>query len=447
MSERLKKRLFEPVLAVALMVVLAFSASVPAFAHEDHSEDETEIEHILLEYGLTEVGGDEDEDVLEESDGLKKVIDQLNDAIGKKKTEISQIKSQMEAYQRAIEAKRKEGATVQGELALVENRIAKTELDIRSNELEVETTNLEISEITSQIQEKSLKMMRQRELIGEFIRALHKSDQRTAIDLFLTEKTLADFFNDVQYLEDSQRQLKKALDTVGALKADLERREGEEVLKRAHLDEIRKQLETAKSELGEQKVAQVVLSDQIRVSETRYRYELAQLQKEVQNINADIAATERRLRKTLDEERLRKLSGGSGGWGWPVDPSRGITAYFHDPDYPFRHVFEHPAIDVRAAQGTAIRAPKGGYVARAKDAGKGYSYVMLIHDGDISTVYGHVSRIVVQEDTYVEKGDIIAYSGGMPGTAGAGNLTTGPHLHLEFRVGGIPVNPLNYLSL
>ncbi|HTK60688.1 MAG TPA: M23 family metallopeptidase, partial [Candidatus Baltobacteraceae bacterium] len=167
----------------------------------------------------------------------------------------------------------------------------------------------------------------------------------------------------------------------------------------------------------------------------------------VQNINADIAATERRLRKTLDAERLRKLSGGSGGWGWPIDPSRGITAYFHDPDYPFRHIFEHPAIDIRTPQGTPIRAPKGGYVARAKDAGKGYSYVMLIHDGDISTVYGHVSRIVVQEDTYVEKGDIIAYSGGTPGTNGAGNLTTGAHLHLEFRVGGIPVNPLNYLSL
>ncbi len=439
--------MFEPTLALLLTAVFALSPALPAFAHEGHSEEETEIEHILLERGVDvrEVGGEEDP--LEESDDLKKVIDQLNDAIGKKKNEITQIKSQMEAYQRAIEQKRKEAATVQSELAIVENRISKTELDISANELEIESTELELNEIRAQVQEKSLKMMRQREMIGDFIRALHKTDQRTAIDLFLTERTLADFFNDVQFLEDSQRQLKGALDAVAVLKADLEKREGEEALKKTHLEEIRKQLEAAKAQLGEQKTAQVILSDQIRVSETRYRYELAQLQKEVQNINADIAATERRLRKTLDEERLRRISGGSGGWGWPVDPSRGITAYFHDPDYPFRHVFEHPAIDVRAAQGTAIRAPKGGYVARAKDAGKGYSYIMLIHDGDISTVYGHVSRILVQEDTYVEKGDIIGYSGGAPGTNGAGNLTTGPHLHLEFRLGGIPVNPLNYLSL
>jgi murein DD-endopeptidase MepM/ murein hydrolase activator NlpD len=234
---------------------------------------------------------------------------------------------------------------------------------------------------------------------------------------------------------------------VRTIKAELEKREGEESQKKAHLEDIRKQLEIAKSELGEQKTARVVLSEQISVSETRYRYQLAQLQKEAKNINADIAATESRLRKTLDDDKLRKLSGGTGGWGWPVNPSRGISAFFHDPDYPFRNVFEHPAIDVRVSQGTPIRAPKGGYVARAKNAGMGYSYVMLIHDGDISTVYGHVSSIAVQEDTYVEKGDIIAYSGGKPGTPGAGNLTTGPHLHLEFRVGGIPVNPLNYLSL
>lgn len=429
MPERLKKKLFEPALAALMLCALAFASALPAVAQTR----------------LTATGSEED--VLEESDDLKRVIDQLNDQIAKKKTSVDQLKSQMQAYQKAIEEKRREAASVQSELEIVENKIAKAELDIAANNLEIEATELEISEIGAQIQEKSLKIMRQRQMISEFIRALHKTDQESAIDLFLTQKTLSDFFNDVQFLEDSQRELKKSLDNVLALKADLEKREGEQAAKKAYLEQIRGELEKSKSELGEQQTAQTLLAESIRVSETRYRSELAQLQKEVQNINADIAATERRLRKTLDEERLRRLSGGTGGWGWPVDPSRGITAYFHDPDYPFRHVFEHPAIDIRAAQGTAIRAPKGGYVARAKNAGMGYSYVMLIHDGDISTVYGHVSRIVVQEDTYVEKGDIIAYSGGAPGTPGAGNLTTGPHLHLEFRLGGIPVNPLNYLSL
>ncbi len=352
----------------------------------------------------------------------------------------------MGAYQKAIEEKRRESASVGNQLSILENKIAKTELDIKATELEIEATELEIRELQTQIQEKKVKIMKQRAMIAEFIRALHKSDHKTAIDLFLTERTLSDFFNDVQFLQESERELKAALDTVKSLKGDLEQRETEETAKRRHLEDIRKKLDGDKDALGEEKSAKTTIAEQLRVSEVRYRYELAQLQKEEANINADIVAIERKLRKTLDQERLRRLSGGAGGWGWPVDPSRGITTYFHDPEYPFRFVYEHPGIDIRAAQGTPVRASKGGYVARAKDAGMGYSYVMLVHDGDVSTVYGHVSRIIAQEDTYVEKGDVIAYSGGRPGTPGAGKLTTGPHLHLEYRVGGIPVNPLNFLS-
>lgn len=420
---RHKAKGLEALLTALVVGVLVFSGRMPIYAQADD-------EPIVL---------DEDDDV-------SAIVDQLNTQISRKKEEIEELKAQMSAYQRAIEEKRQEAVSVQNELAIIENKIAKTELDIKAGELETEATELEIGELGRQIEGKSLQMMRQREMLAEFLRSIHQTDQKTAVDLFLTERTLSDFFNDVQFLEQSQRELKSALDAVRGLKEDLERRKAEETAKKKHLEDILAKLEADKTTLSEQKAAQAALGEQIRLSESRYRYELAQLQKEVQQINADIAAAERRLRKTLDAERLRRLSGGADGWQWPV-PSGVITTYFHDPEYPFRYVFEHPGLDIRAAQGTPVRAARGGYVGRAKDAGMGYSYVMLIHDGDLSTVYGHVSRIVVQEDTYVEKGDIIAYSGGAPGTRGAGNLTTGSHLHFEIRLGGIPVNPLNYLKL
>ncbi|WKZ29277.1 MAG: peptidoglycan DD-metalloendopeptidase family protein [Patescibacteria group bacterium] len=379
------------------------------------------------------------------TDGFTQAIEELNAEIAKKKADAAALKSQMAAYQRAIEEKRQEAASVRSELEIVQNKIASVELEIESNTLQIEAVTLELKRLESEIQDKTLQTIRQRQMIAEFLRQIDRTDQRTAIDLLLTQKTISEFFNDVQFLEESQRQLKQTLDTVQALKKDLENRQSDQSAKRAELEGIQKELVDAIATLDEQKSAKIVLAVQLQTSESRYRYELAQLQKQQANINADIAATEKKLRKTLDAEKLRKVTGETTGWMWPV-PSMIVTAGFHDPDYPFRYVFEHPGVDIRAPQSTPVRATRGGYVARAKDAGMGYSYVLLVHENGLSSVYGHISRIAVKEDTYVEKGDIIAYSGGAPGTPGAGPMTTAPHLHFEIRLDGIPVNPLNYLQ-
>ncbi|NQV00159.1 MAG: M23 family metallopeptidase [Parcubacteria group bacterium] len=116
-----------------------------------------------------------------------------------------------------------------------------------------------------------------------------------------------------------------------------------------------------------------------------------------------------------------------------------------DPSYRNAFGINHYAIDIPAPQGSALHAPADGYMVRYRDAGLGYSYVVLYHGDGMTTVYGHVTGCTLSDGQQVSRGDIIGYSGGAPGTKGSGWLTTGPHLHFEVRINGNPTDPMGHL--
>lgn len=188
-----------------------------------------------------------------------------------------------------------------------------------------------------------------------------------------------------------------------------------------------------------------VLTD-TKSSEQKYRTLLESLRRQYQSIEGEIRGYEETVRKKLEEQKKIKNLGSASLLSWPV-PSRVITAIFHDPDYPYRRVFEHSGIDIRASHGTPALAAAAGYVARAKRCSSTscYSYILLVHTGNLSTLYGHLSSIAVGDDQFVNRGDVIGYTGGTPGTVGTGPFVTGPHLHFETRMNGIPVDPTQYM--
>lgn len=129
---------------------------------------------------------------------------------------------------------------------------------------------------------------------------------------------------------------------------------------------------------------------------------------------------------------------------WPVQPVYGVSATFDDPAYLKLFGIPHKAVDIPELQGTTIVAADTGVVEDAVDNGMGFSYIIVRHDG-YSTLYGHVSEFYVAKGQHVMQGDPIGRTGGMPGTEGAGSLSTGPHLHFELITGEGKVNPLQYL--
>ena len=130
---------------------------------------------------------------------------------------------------------------------------------------------------------------------------------------------------------------------------------------------------------------------------------------------------------------------------WPILPERGISASFMEESYAKRFNMEHYAIDLPALQGSEVYAAADGIVLEVNDNGYGYNTLVIGHANRITTVYGHVTEFHVIEGARVFQGDLVARSGGRPGSKGAGFLTTGSHLHFEVHVNGAPIDPLFYL--
>ena len=375
---------------------------------------------------------------------IKDQIEGINGDVKSKKAQLEDLNDKADRFRSLIQEKKAASATLEDEIALIENRSAKTQLDIDIAKDEIRGLELEMSVLDVRMKEQEERMAKERILLGGLARKLYRVQfRKSAFDVLLTRRTLADFFDAIRQISELQGGVRRSLQNVTGLRAQLAHDKVMRETKKLAIDDNKRKMEVARRELEDQRALKEAILIETKASELEYRYLLAELKHEQDDADSEISYLEKTLRQKLD--LADRLKGDDAVLSWPVPPTKGLSTRFHDPDYPFRYVFEHPGIDIRQPQGSPVRAAAAGVIARAKDAGMGYSYVMIIHHNDVSTVYGHLSRIVAREDSFVERGEIIGYSGGMPGTPGAGRLTTGPHLHFESRIHGIPADPLRFL--
>lgn len=99
----------------------------------------------------------------------------------------------------------------------------------------------------------------------------------------------------------------------------------------------------------------------------------------------------------------------------------------------------HNGVDMAADTGTEILTPLEGRVVMVEDRIITGITVVLEHLPGVYSLYYHLDSVDVEPGETLEQGDLL-------GTVGSTGLVTGPHLHWEFRVNTIPVDPERYLS-
>ncbi len=123
---------------------------------------------------------------------------------------------------------------------------------------------------------------------------------------------------------------------------------------------------------------------------------------------------------------------------WPV---RGwVTSPFGNRTSPFSGILKfHEGMDIAAQTGTPVVAPADGVVVKAGFSTGYGNMVEISHGYGIRTLFAHNSRLNVKAGQRVKRGDVISY-------VGDSGSSTGPHLHYEVRMNGLPVNPVRYLN-
>ena len=354
---------------------------------------------------------------------------------------IKELEKQNEVYKRNIEIKKMQQITLNGELDILG-----TKIDVVNNALE--RTGLKIKQVNLEIQDAELKILRQgakiedqKEKVAEFIRIINYLDQKSPLEILIVNDSISDYFNQVKFVKTLEYQMQGILDKLQITKQISEQEKKNLEDQELKLENLKKEHKETRMDLEEQETIKEVFLKETKNSESKFQALLLAVKKEQEQANAEIVSLEKELREKLKKELAKEKET---IFIWPV-PKNIITAKFHDPTYLFKKYFEHNAVDIRAKQGSSIVAAASGYIGRAKNAGMGYSYILIIHNNGFSTVYGHVSKIYVKDGDRVDQGQIIGITGGMPGTPGAGKFSTGPHLHFEIYLNGNVVDPEKYL--
>lgn len=435
--------------ALALMLVFLITVLFPmaGFAQTiDPEEAKQKIKKgtVLLKKIESSLKGQESE-----SQELKTHIKSLKLKINENRERVKTLKGQLFNLQSLLEESQQKHLAIREQLALRENEL------------------LILRDLMKQKQKEKEKAMEKLARLSLPRTRLLEQDGFGLLSFFIATKGLSEELQGNLFF-DAATEEKNRLKDLDRIERELLATQKKLIEKHETFQWLREKLEGEIRNIQYHQEAKKRLLVMTKGEEKIYQDLLEEAKKEQENVNEIIrnlkenrTFVEGKLRLLTEDEFLQKefsISDFEEGLRalplktraplkWPVSPIRGISAHFQDEAYRKAMGIPHNAIDIRIPQGSRVKAAMTGVVLRVRDSDIGYNYVILAHREGLLTLYGHLMEVQVKEGETVFSGETIGLSGGIPGTRGAGWLTTGAHLHFEVFKDWKHVDPLEYLPL
>ncbi|MBP7819434.1 peptidoglycan DD-metalloendopeptidase family protein [Candidatus Gracilibacteria bacterium] len=405
------------------------------------------------------------EQAVQEADGAK-VLENVKSTIRNKSGDLTDLSRNVGVIEEELSSATERISTLEEQIVGLDEEVSRTSKKVEASREELNQLKERIVITESEILETNDEIAEQKELISELIRFIYvqnieiggfDSSVSQTIKLLFADESAGEqlaTLSDLEYLEVSQRDLVVSLEgKIKQAKSLLVSLNKDKIASQKTYNELRRQ----ENLLTIQRQAKVDLLAQTQGKVEIYADLLIEAQAEeveIRNQIRKLALEYDKLAKQIEDSGLTfganpiGSGNGDGKLSWPILPERGVSAFFKDSSYKAALGVEHNAIDIRATMATPVLAAEDGIIYKVKGGdGLDYHYIIIAHRNGILTLYGHMYDIFVTEGQPIRAGQQIGLSGGLPGSRGAGYLTTGPHLHFEVIDNGRHADPLNYLDL
>lgn len=361
--------------------------------------------------------------------------ERLQAEITERNARLSEIEKEIAAYEVELKKVGAEKSTLQSAINQLELERKKIQADIRLTEGKINTTDLEIGSLSTEIGRTNEIINKNIAGIGEILRSVDQNDGESLIELFLANKNLSDFWNEIEDLDTVRQSMKEKVDLLTSLKNSLEGKKEEESGKRNELISLKSQYSGQQAILDKNRKQKSSLLTATKSEESEYQKLLNDKKAARDKLLKEVQSIESQLRFTLDPNSIP--SKGTAVFNWPLEKII-ITQNFGYTKFALQNagVYKnnmHNGIDLGAAVGTKIYAPLSGTVRMTgnTDLVSGcYSWgqwALVDHPNGLSTLYAHMSYVGVSTGQKLNTGDVIGF-------VGATGYATGPHLHFTLYV-------------
>jgi len=352
--------------------------------------------------------------------------------------ELSEVKEEREQTKKKIEEAKADEKRYANEVSQVENQLltALSELSDLNDQLSDAKSKVDQTTVEIVLKEEEIKVIKDEldqnlQILSDRVVYTYKKGANHILELLLDVSTFIEFNSNLKLVNiftqqgnDNVQQIKEKRDAVLSMKkVIIELRE----MQKKHQEEIAGLVKQAENKTEE--IEDLYGEKKYLLSKTKA--DKAALIK----MEEELAEKEKELTRILESYRYGMPP--SGKLLWPAaGPLISGFGYRIHPILGTKRL--HAGIDIGAPYGTAVKAAAGGEVIQTGYFG-GYGYsVMIYHGGGYATWYAHLSSIDVSIGQMVERGSVI-------GRVGSTGWSTGPHLHFEVRINGVPQNPMGYL--